>query len=68
MFDAEVLFQPLKEQLNLPALFVNLRNAQRRQVPTVGQKRHLYAVDGTIDAAAQINEGVALMAALPCLK
>ena len=37
-FDAQMLFDPFKEQLNLPAAFVRRANAQCRDGEVVGQK------------------------------
>ena len=37
-FDAQVLFDPLEKQLDLPALFVKCANSQRRKRHVVGQK------------------------------
>lgn len=36
--DAQVLFEPAKEQFNLPALLVELGHRQRRQAKVIGQK------------------------------
>ena len=43
--DAQVLLDPLEEQLDLPAIFVQGRNAQRWQTGVVGQEHQRLAGD-----------------------
>jgi hypothetical protein len=43
MLDTQILFQPLEEQLNLPALLANGGYGVRWQVKSVGQKDQMQA-------------------------
>src|SRR5579885_39476 len=47
--DAQVLLDPLEEQLDLPAHSVQLRNAQRRQRTLVGQQHEQQIVGGIVE-------------------
>ena len=38
MFDAQVLLEPLEEQLDLPALLLNSCDSRSRQIKAIGQK------------------------------
>ena len=42
-FDFQVLLDPLEEQLDLPALFVDRRNRSGRQMEVIGQKDLVFA-------------------------
>ena len=47
--DAQILFDPFEEQLDLPAATIKLRDGQRRQVEIVGQEDQVLVVFGIVE-------------------
>jgi hypothetical protein len=58
--DAQMLFDPLEEQLDLPAIFIQGGNAQRRQACVVGQEYQGLARFGILQTDATQMLGVVL--------
>lgn len=53
--DAQMLFDPFEEQLDLPAATIELSEGQRGQIEVVGQKDPLLVVFGIVEFdAAQV--------------
>src|SRR5687768_18604014 len=55
-----MLFDPLEEQLDLPATAIKLRNGERRQAEVVGQKDQLPPVLDIVIAHAPQGLGILL--------
>lgn len=51
-FDPQMLFDPLEEDFDLPAAFVELRNGGGRQGEMVGQKDESFVLAGIVEADA----------------